>query len=259
MKKSTAYLLVVHGSRSFYYAQQLRQLANQIQSSLHSQNRSIPFITAYLELAEKPLHEEIIGFAREYALKGYQSIKVLPLFLLSGAHVLEDIPEQLSLARANSPLPIELVDCLGKFPDLVNVLRTQFLSASNASNNNNNERILLAHGTRLKQGQQELGELADQLDAKVAYWSIEPNVIDVIKQIAVVSPQSSITVLPYFLFTGKITDTIVSQINELPESITSKINILPTLAKNELFANLITQYMLEVEERLMVKGQSSKV
>ena len=80
-----------------------------------------------------------------------------------------------------------------------------------------------------------------------------------IKQIAVVSPQSSITVLPYFLFTGKITDTIVSQINELPESITSKINILPTLAKNELFANLITQYMLEVEERLMVKGQSSKV
>ena len=254
MKKSTAYLLVVHGSRSFYYAQQLRQLANQIQSSLHSQNRSIPFITAYLELAEKPLHEEIIGFAREYALKGYKSIKVLPLFLLSGAHVLEDIPEQLSLARANSPLPIELVSCLGKFPDLVDLLRSQFLSVSNA---NNNERILLAHGTRLKQGQQELGELADQLDAKVAYWSIEPNVIDVIKQIAVVSPQSSITVLPYFLFTGKITDTIVSQINELPESITSKINILPTLAKTELFANLITEYMLE--ERAMVKGQSSKV
>ena len=244
MKKSTAYLLVVHGSRSFYYAQQLRQLANQIQSSLHSQNRSIPFITAYLELAEKPLHEEIVGFAREYALKGYQSIKVLPLFLLSGAHVLEDIPEQLSLARANSPLPIELVSCLGKFPDLVDLLKSQFLSVSNA---NNNERILLAHGTRLKQGQQELGELADQLDAKVAYWSTEPNVIDVIKQIAVVSPQSSITVLPYFLFTGKITDTIVSQINELPESITHKINILPTLAKTEPFANLITEYMLHSE------------
>ena len=242
MKKSTAYLLVVHGSRSVNYAQQLRQLAKQMRSYLSSQNRSIQFTTAYLELAEKPLHQEIIDLTTEYALQGYKCLKVLPLFLLSGTHVLQDIPEQVALARVNSPLSIELMTSLGKSPYLLNFLRSQFLPF------NNSEKILLAHGTRFKKGNEELIKIAEKLEAKVAYWSIEPKITHVIKQIHTISSESSITILPYFLFTGRITDTIVSTVNDLPQIITGKVNMLPTLAQNEEFSHLIAQYMWNSEK-----------
>ncbi len=229
---SSAYFLVVHGSRNPLYGKQLHQLVNDIQLQLYAQEISIFLDTAYLELASKPLHQKIISFAQESAIKGYQSVRVLPLFLLSGTHVINDIPQEFSLACGDSPLPLELLPNIGTSIDLINLLRSQFEGA------NTSDRILLAHGTSLPEANQELEEVAAQLQARVAYWSREPQIDTVVNDL-IVSEVKSIAVLPYFLFTGKITDAIESQISDLQDKATTKIVVLPTLAQINQFIKIV--------------------
>ncbi len=239
MINSSAYLLVVHGSRNVNYGKQLQQLAHQIQLRLEAQNKSVFLSSAYLELTNKPLAENIISFAQQSASLGYQSVKILPLFLLSGTHVINDIPEQIALASIDSPLPLQLMPHIGTSDNLIALLRSQF------SQTKAHQRILLAHGTSIKQANQELEKITIDLQAKVAYWSIEPNFIDVVEEMtSTKSEQEVVAVLPYFLFTGKITETIVSQINNLPSNISKQITLLPTLAQTEDLVDVISDLLL---------------
>lgn len=110
----TAYLLVTHGSRdprSQAGAEQLaRQLRQQFgledvpgdrQSQVNSRGEIIVAIaTAVLELGPAPLHLQIEKFVRKVAPLGVTRLKLLPLFLLPGVHVREDLPEELHLAQA---------------------------------------------------------------------------------------------------------------------------------------------------------------
>ena len=236
MINSSAYFLVVHGSRNVKYGEQLNQLVSKIQTQLHFRGISVPLATAYLELASQPLHQEIIAFATKCAAQGYQSINVFPLFLLSGTHVINDIPEQLCLARANSPLPLELMFHLGSSDHLISLLRSQL------DNYKTSERILLAHGTSLARGNEELAKIAQQLNAKVAYWSMEPSLNPVINDL-IFAEVDSVAILPYFLFTGKITDTIRAEINYLQSKSNIQIVTLPTLTKMNEFIDVVIQCM----------------
>jgi sirohydrochlorin ferrochelatase len=240
MINRSAYLLVVHGSRNYNYARQLNQLLGDIQAQLTAQSISIPVITAYLELAPKPLHQAIISLAQQFSLQGYHSIKILPLFLSSGTHVIHDIPEQLALAKIDSPLPLELMPHLGSCSDLFSLLQSQFQT------HHTSDRILLAHGSSLTQSNQELEKLAVNLQAKVAYWSIEPSLHSVIDDL-ISSQTESLAILPYFLFTGKITAAIEQEINTLQYNTPMKIINLPTLTQMNRFAEMIVQWMGFVE------------
>ena len=233
---SSAYLLVVHGSRNLNYGKQLDQLVQNIQSHLDSQGISVVLATAYLELTFKPLHQEIIRFAQDCATQGYQSVKILPLFLLSGTHVTHDIPHQLALAEVESPLTLELIPHLGTSDNLISCLRKQFHQV------NTNNRLLIAHGTSLTEGNQELEKIAYQLEAQVAYWSMQPYFVDVVKDL-ITSGVERLSILPYFLFTGKITETIVSEINNLQQKSSIQIITLPTLAQTHEFIEIIINWM----------------
>lgn len=106
----TAYLLVTHGSRdprsqagAEQLAQQLRQrfgLVGDRPGEDAGAEQIVAIATAVLELGPAPLHIQIEKFARKVAPLGVTRLKLLPLFLLPGVHVREDLPEELHLAQA---------------------------------------------------------------------------------------------------------------------------------------------------------------
>ncbi|MBE9043142.1 sirohydrochlorin chelatase [Pleurocapsales cyanobacterium LEGE 10410] len=165
---------------------------------------------AALELASKPLNESLVDFAQKAEQKGFKQIKVIPLFLVPGVHVREDIPAEIALAikQINNRVTIKLSPCLGKFSGIVPLLTSKFLQLSAET------RILIAHGSRLSGVNHYYQNLASQLNATMAYWSVSPSLVSQIKaQIA--SGKKQIAILPYFLFPGKITSAIAQEVKDL--------------------------------------------
>jgi sirohydrochlorin ferrochelatase len=229
-----SYLLVVHGSRNPFYRQQLHQLQHLITEKLNNQGFFAPIATAYLELGDESLSVKIVNFAEEYAKKGYQTLKILPLFLLSGIHVLEDIPKEVEISRPFSPLKLELMSHLGQSKDLMTLLQHKYQQQPTT------HRILLTHGTKILHGNQESEEIAQKLNAKTAYWSISPNLATVIDKLPN-SPSDSIAILSYFLFSGKITDTIASQIELLQKDTQSQLKFISPLGVTPGFIEVIVK------------------
>lgn len=229
-----AYMLVVHGSRNSFYRQQLDQLQHLIIEKLNSQGFFAPIATAYLELGNQPLSAKIAHFAQEYAKKGYETLKILPLFLLSGTHVLEDIPKEVEISRPLSPIKLELMFHLGQSQDLITLLKHKYQQQPTT------HRILLTHGTKIIQGNKESEEIAQKLKAKTAYWSTFPNLASVIDKLPS-SPSDSIAILSYFLFSGKITDNIASQIELLQKETKSQLKFIPPLGITPEFVEMIVK------------------
>lgn len=222
MKTSSAYLLVFHGSRDPRPAIAAARLATLVQEKisqpaerLASKSEFSPSVavlepdnrvlvgTAALELAIIPLHQQIEAFAQKAQSQGFNHLQIIPLFLLSGVHVKEDIPA--AVAKVRSPIKLELKPHLGSYQGIKSLLSRQFADLSPQ------DRILLAHGSRRPGGNREVENLAAFFGAIPAYWSIEPSLS---RQIDNLIAQGSleIAILPYFLFAGGITDAIADQI-----------------------------------------------
>ncbi|HEY9872546.1 MAG TPA: CbiX/SirB N-terminal domain-containing protein, partial [Candidatus Obscuribacterales bacterium] len=123
MQFSSAYLLVSHGSRDPRPQVAVEQLAELLKVRLEGVSGVLtppkprylamsllvetpnsvihkPLVgTATLELAPLPLHEQIRQFADRAKSFGCKHLVVLPLFLLPGVHVMEDIPAEVALAQ----------------------------------------------------------------------------------------------------------------------------------------------------------------
>ncbi|MEB3211851.1 MAG: CbiX/SirB N-terminal domain-containing protein, partial [Leptolyngbyaceae bacterium] len=115
--------------------------------SEHTKNgtpSSILFRVGALELGPIPLHHQLTTFGQEAAQKGIASVTILPLFLLPGTHVCDDIPAEVSHAQAElgTTIRLNLHPHLGAHPQMVNwlqhqllqhqLLQHQFLKAGNA-------------------------------------------------------------------------------------------------------------------------------
>ncbi|MEA5533754.1 sirohydrochlorin chelatase [Crocosphaera sp. XPORK-15E] len=232
MTLTSAYLLVSHGSRDprpqialerlSYLVQQhlqafcLQGMSNRknARSAVLSPVSSILVETASLELASVSLAERIQQFAEKACTVGINCLKIVPLFLLPGVHVREDIPREVAIAQQalGNTIKLELCPYLGSYEGLINILSCQF------SSHPQDARIIIAHGSRRPGGNQSVETMANRLNATVAYWSIAPNLQDQIY--ALVKQQNqSITILPYFLFTGGITSIIEQQVKQLQQSL----------------------------------------
>ena len=75
-------------------------------------------------------------------------------------------------------------------------------------------RILIAHGSRLSEGKSYYQNLATQLDADLAYWSTAPKIASAVEA-QIDSGKKKIAILPYFLFPGRISSAIASEIAQL--------------------------------------------
>lgn len=174
-----------------------------------------PIGTAELELAPLPLHQQICQFGELVLAQGYTHLQILPLFLLPGVHVMQDIPAEVDLAQQmlNSRLSLEVRPHLGSHSQLQQLLINPvdpIATSPQAS------KILLAHGSRRAGGNQPVESIATQLGALAAYWSVAPGLEDRITELVKQGSQQ-IAILPYFLFEGGITDAIAQAVNRLAQ------------------------------------------
>ncbi len=208
---SCAYLLVSHGSSDPRHQIAINQLTQLVeQRILFSQQNNFQTLVgaASLEFAPLPLNQSICQFAKQAQVRGYQEVKIVPLFLLPGVHVVEDIPAAVALAQQELDKQIQLTiqPYLGSYSRIIKLLESQFTSLTS--------RILISHGSRRPGSNQIIENIASNLNALAAYWSVKPTLA---AQVATLVEQGSqqIAIVPYFLFSGGITDGIAEQIQQL--------------------------------------------
>lgn len=203
----TAYLLLSHGSHDPRPEIAMQKLASLLCEKLQNQVG-----TAYLELQPEPLHTQIVEFSKKILASSPEPIciKILPLFLLPGVHVMEDIPAEVAQAQQilGENAFIELKPYLGSNAGLVNLLAD--IKAANAAQ----KYILLAHGSSRPGFQQAMDKLVSNLDVVTAYWAIPPRIESQVA-LLVADGYREIAIIPYFLFAGGITDAIASATEKL--------------------------------------------
>jgi sirohydrochlorin ferrochelatase len=97
-----ALLLVAHGSRRQQSNDEVTVLANKLRASCHDDYRIVH--SGFLELATPSIPEGIENCIRDGATR----VTILPYFLNSGTHVVNDVPEIAAAASARHP-DIEIV------------------------------------------------------------------------------------------------------------------------------------------------------
>jgi sirohydrochlorin cobaltochelatase len=246
--EASAYFLIAHGSRDPRSRQALEACVLLVRQELAANDALVnpwPLVgSGVLEFGDRPLAEQIATFAQAAARDGVQKVYLLPLFLMPGNHVQQDLPDAIQQAQAQTASDIDLVLCpsLGSHPDLGQLVQERM------AENHCDRWLLLAHGTRRTGGNAPIAALADQLGAVPSYWSTEPSLETQLQAIAshqesaevssqLASPQR-VGIVPYFLFTGSIIDAIgetVSQLRskfpKLELQITHPLNPSPLLAK----------------------------
>lgn len=182
-------------------------------------NPNLPLVgTACLELGPQPLHQQIREFGdRLLTLQQQQVLQVassvlqlVPLFLLPGTHVMEDIPAEVELAQAalGTNLSLQVCPYLGTHPQLSQLLATQMATTAVDA------WILLAHGSRRPEANNPIAAIAAELNAVPAYWSTPPSLESTVAEL-VQMRHHRIGILPYFLFAGGITDAIAQLVMRL--------------------------------------------
>ncbi|MFY7803484.1 MAG: sirohydrochlorin chelatase [Limnoraphis robusta] len=242
----STYLLVSHGSHDPRPQQALKQLAdrlkNRINLRLLPSSPSPVLATATLECSPVPLHEQIKQYAEYTRNLGLNQLEILPLFLLPGVHVKEDIPQEVAIAQEalGQAVSLKIKPYLGyQLSRLATKLTDQMTSIPCEV------WILLSHGSRRPQGNQPVEELASQLGAIPAYWSISPSLESQIEAL-VKTGYKNIGILPYFIFAGGITDAIARLSEELAEKYQSvKFRVAEPLGVNDTLVDLVVDILME--------------
>ena len=250
----SAYLLVSHGSRDprpQVAMEQLAQLCNKAletsrQPSVSGRSRSListsvtkppaaellkPLVgTACLELSRDPLHEQIKQFGGTIA--GCNRLQVVPMFLLPGVHVMEDIPAEVAIAQqALGGLQIELRPYLGTHLGLRRLLAM-------AMEPKPLRWILLAHGSSRGGAREPVEAMAAALGAVPAYWAVSPRLEARVEEL-VSAGYGQIGVLPYFLFEGGITDAIARSVEDLKAKFSVELHLAGPLGVSDGLVDLI--------------------
>jgi uroporphyrin-III C-methyltransferase len=229
----TAYLLVLHGSHDPRYAQSIADLTTQLDPHFGAHK---PYCITYLECHSTSLAEQIIDFAQMVAAQGFEQIQLVPLFLLPGVHVMQDLPAavdaaQQALTTAGNAIAIVVQDYLGH-PDRDQAAWLARLAAMFPADPAPGVRVLMAHGTQRSGGNHPIEAVADVLQARTAYWFVAPSLAETMAELADRGDQGDqhVAILPYVLVEGSLTAGIDQQIAELAQQYpTVRCDRLPSL------------------------------
>lgn len=226
---TSAYLLVAHGSRDprpqlalELLGQRVRQALNQVTPALAAVPSSVaatttaahvPLVqTACLELQPQPLHQQILEFAEQAIATHIPNLEIVPLFLLPGVHVMDDIPAEVAIAQQSlgQRIQLHIRPYLGANPKLIEALGSVLPPLRQGGF------IIMSHGSRRPGGNDPIESLAQHLGAVAAYWSVSPSLEE---QITAQLHQGcqEITVFPYILFPAGITDAIATTLETLAQ------------------------------------------
>jgi sirohydrochlorin cobaltochelatase len=246
-KRSSQAVPLPRRNGSFERLPPVRSLSHPVERGLH-RTRVAPFDalnaplvgTACLEAEALPLHQQIIAFSRRASAAGAQRICILPIFLLAGVHVLDDIPAEVDLARPCLPgLAIDVCPHLGSHPGLKRLLRNRLRATESET------LILLAHGSRRPGGNEAIAQMAEALEGTAAFWAVAPSLeTQVIHHLQ--SGVQRLAILPYFLFAGTTTDAITRRTEELAERFPQLgFHLLPPLGPSLEVAQLVVDLALD--------------
>jgi len=235
--EKTAYLLIYHGSRDPRPQQEVLRVAQEVREKLAAKQASLspissqqqetaavltkppePLVyTAALELAPLSLEDAIAQILTEIKQQGITHLRVLPLFLLPGVHVREDIPAALAQAqeKAGEGMSLELAPYVGQSPLMAQKLQENLGEIAHSPScslpsSPSSAKIIVSHGSRRQGANQPIAALAQELGATTAYWSISPLVSEQLEAL-VEQGTRQISMIPYFLFPGGLTDAIAQQ------------------------------------------------
>ncbi len=219
-----SHLLITHGSRHPRSQQSADQLRQRIRDYLNlDPTFSDPAMHhhvehAILEGASSPLHEQILTCARQARAVGLSQLQLLPLFLLPGVHVMDDLPQEVALAQQ------DLADRDPSFkiftlPYLGHQLQQHPYGFQQGwgdlcGTDRKMARVLMSHGSRRSDSTTLTETFAASIGAVPAYWSMEPSLTQVVERLFMEGCEE-IQVLLYFLFSGGITDAIETSIEAL--------------------------------------------
>lgn len=198
--------------------------------------------TAALELAPLPLHQQIQQFGDRIRSLGCKTLRILPLFLLPGVHVTEDIPAEIDQAQHQlaPELDVHLHPFLGSHMQLSHYLQQrqgqEMIAAATA-------KVLIAHGSRRPGGNDPIEAIAIRLGASAAYWSVPPSLTEQVSALVEAGHQQ-IVIMPYFLFAGGITDAIAQQVEQLRQQFPdAKLHICNPLGATPDLASLVIELL----------------
>lgn len=273
---SSTYFLVSHGSRDSRAKLELQILAKLLSKQIslskyfrkHNNILKSPVITTgVLELGPKPLHQQIEDFWKSTRSLHISQIQIMPLFLLPGVHVTEDIPAEIEIfqkrVRAsalsemvllqrksnlklenkleiNIPIQINLYPYIGSHPKIANLLKTKITSVTADA------WVIISHGSRRRGSNEVVEKISQSLTSScqvlvcTAYWSHPPDLKSRV-EILVKQGYQKIGILPYFLFNGGITDAIADTINQLSQIYpTIQFRLTTPLGATEELARLVS-------------------
>jgi sirohydrochlorin cobaltochelatase len=196
--------------------------------------------TACLEATSLPLHQQVIDFGRRASAMGITTLRIVPLFLLKGVHVMDDIPAEVQQAQQALPdMALEICPYLGSHPGLGNVIRKRLEATTTDSV------LLLAHGSRRPGGNATVEGLAQSLGGTAAFWAVAPHLETQVIQL-MQSGVQRLAIAPYFLFAGTLTDAITQATEELAERFPQMgLHLLPPLGPTQDLANLVVDLALK--------------
>jgi len=242
LQSSPAYLLVSHGSSDSRPKVAATKLADLFaQKVCQAEPVAQPLVgTACLEGDRFPLHKQVEQFAKRLwasAEPGFtpRVLVVLPLFLLSGVHVMIDIPTELALAQQalGETVSIRLVSHLGSHPGLARLVIERMAIAPVEA------WVLLAHGSRRPGANEAIATFADHLGAIAAYWAVAPTLEERLQELQALGIRT-VNIFPYFLFAGGITEAIAQLVDRLaPEFPALKLHLTTPLAVSPELADLL--------------------
>jgi sirohydrochlorin cobaltochelatase len=232
-----AYFLVTHGSQepySFLFLQELIECVGAI--------GDVVVGGGCLEGQPIALSQQILQFCEEIAEQDDMeniNVAIVPLFLLAGVHVMQDIPAEVesaqrklidSFAHLDRQITLGITPHLGTHSDIPTLLKSTLeaeISALKAQSNRTNiGSILLSHGSRRPEAVRGIEDLANRLGAITAYWSLPPS-LDAQVEKLIAQGRDSIIVMPYLLSEGGITSAIAEQISLYADRIPIQIAPIP--------------------------------
>lgn len=209
--------------------------------------------TATLEAAEYSLAEQIVHFTQRIALQDVQQLVIVPLFLLAGVHVKEDLPAEIATAQRQLPASLQ-IKCL---PYLGSRQQFKQYVATRLAKTKADRCVLLAHGSRRLAGNRTIQQLGQGLDTDVAFWTVTPDLETQIYNLMQQGHQH-IAIAPFFLFPGSITDAITHRTEQIAEHFPKlSLRLLSPVGTSSDLSKVIAEIALTTRHRLPTLSWSS--
>ncbi|GAB4216479.1 MAG: sirohydrochlorin chelatase [Synechococcales cyanobacterium] len=198
--------LVAHGSRDPRYQAVLAQLVQQTQMVL----APIPVRGVVLETDSMPLAAQLL--AHQQQLEDPE-ITVVPLFMGSGIHLTQDLPEQLQQVSRDCPqCRLRLTPTLGSRPEMVHLWGSRL--------GRDFPWVMVAHGSRradfaneIQQVVREIGHHYAGRQVLAAFLTQPPTLAD---HLTVLYERGyrQVGIQPYVLFPGSILETMHAHVQQ---------------------------------------------